>query len=87
MLGSRAAVLRTSWVYAAEGRNFVRTMLTLMGSRPEVRVVADQVGSPTAARSVAEGLWALAMRPQLAGRFHWTDPRGLGGLYADPCRT
>ncbi len=80
VLGSRAAVLRTSWVYAAEGRNFVRTMLTLMGSRPEVRVVADQIGSPTAARSVAEGLWALAMRPQLAGRFHWTDA-GVASWY------
>ena len=72
-LGERAAVLRTAWVYAARGRNFVRTMLRLMRELKEVRVVADQHGTPTSADSIARALWALALRPDLHGVLHWTD--------------
>ena len=50
---SRYLVLRTSWVYAAEGKNFLLTMLRLGAERPELRVVDDQVGAPTAAASIA----------------------------------
>lgn len=50
----RSTSLRTSWVYAAEGRNFVRTMLELAANSNEVRVVADQRGRPTWAGTVAE---------------------------------
>jgi dTDP-4-dehydrorhamnose reductase len=67
-----ALLVRTAWVYAAEGGNFVRTMLRLMAERDEVRVVADQVGTPTHAASLARailGLLAKAAR----GTFHWTD--------------
>lgn len=68
-----AAVVRTAWVYAPQGKNFVLTMLRLMRERGAVRVVSDQRGSPTAARSVATVLWRLAELPQLHGLFHWTD--------------
>jgi len=72
-LPGRSVVLRTAWVYAAEGANFVRTMLRLMAEKKSVRVVADQVGTPTAARSIAKALWAIAAQPQIDGIQHWTD--------------
>jgi dTDP-4-dehydrorhamnose reductase len=63
-------IIRTAWVYAAQGNNFVRTMLRLMAERDEVRVVADQAGTPTHAPSLARAIWALQDH---RGTFHWTD--------------
>jgi dTDP-4-dehydrorhamnose reductase len=73
VLSQRAVVLRTAWVYAAQGRNFLLTMLRLMRERGTVSVVADQHGSPTSADSIASALWAIARRPDLHGVQHWTD--------------
>jgi dTDP-4-dehydrorhamnose reductase len=73
ILQERCAVLRTSWVYAPQGRNFVLTMLRLMREQGRVRVVADQTGCPTAASSVATALWRLGQLTPLHGIFHWTD--------------
>lgn len=63
-------IIRTAWVYAASGNNFVRTMLRLFAEHEEVRVVADQVGTPTHAASLARAIWALQDHH---GTFHWTD--------------
>jgi dTDP-4-dehydrorhamnose reductase len=79
-LPGRALVLRTAWVYAATGRNFLLTMLKLMREKGSVRVVADQIGTPTAAESVARTIWALAERPALHGIYHWTDA-GVASWY------
>lgn len=72
-LGDRAAVVRTAWVYAADGRNFLLTMLRLMSERDELRVVSDQIGTPTSAASAARAAWAAASRPEAHGLLHWTD--------------
>lgn len=72
-------IVRTAWVYAAVGNNFVHTMLRLMRERPEVRVVSDQVGTPTHADSLARAIWALDAAGA-TGIHHWTDA-GVASWY------
>jgi dTDP-4-dehydrorhamnose reductase len=72
--GSRTGiVLRTSWVYASVGRNFVLTMLKLMRERDQISVVCDQIGTPTWATSAAEAIWCLIDAAAEGGVYHWTD--------------
>ncbi len=71
--GRDAIVLRTAWVYASAGRNFALTMLRLMRVRDEVRVVADQIGTPTWATGIAQAIWGLIDSAAAAGMYHWTD--------------
>ena len=71
--GASHAVVRTSWVYSPDGRNFVLTMLRLMREQGIVRVVNDQIGSPTSARGLAEICWVLALNGDAGGLFHWSD--------------
>jgi dTDP-4-dehydrorhamnose reductase len=73
ILGERAIILRTAWVYAPQGKNFLLTMLRLMRERGAVRVVADQHGTPTTADSIAGALWAIAHQHDTRRILHWTD--------------
>jgi dTDP-4-dehydrorhamnose reductase len=70
-------ILRTAWVYAPYGKNFVRTMLALAESREEVRIVADQLGCPTYAPDIAVAIVGIARNllrnpsdPMMRGIFH-----------------
>jgi dTDP-4-dehydrorhamnose reductase len=79
LAGPDALIVRTAWVYAPAGGNFVRTMLRLMAQGADVRVVADQIGTPTYAPSLAVALWKLAMI-EARGIYHYTDS-GVASWY------
>jgi dTDP-4-dehydrorhamnose reductase len=65
-----AVIIRTSWVYAAHGANFVKTMLRLADLKSELSIVGDQTGGPTPAAAIADACLDIALKPE-----------GPGGLY------
>ena len=73
--GVRHLILRTSWLYSAYGANFVKTMCRLQGERPELRVVFDQVGSPTWAADLARFIYEVVEQEKLdvQGIFHYSN--------------
>jgi dTDP-4-dehydrorhamnose reductase len=72
---AKAIILRTAWVYAATGKNFVRTMLTVGKTRPRLTVVADQHGCPTTATDLGDAIMAIIWRLDATG---WQkDYRGI----------
>lgn len=71
VLGDRSLVLRTAWLYAGRGNNFVHTMLRLMRDRDAIQVVDDQIGTPTEAGGLARAVWS-AIKCDLSGTHHWT---------------
>jgi dTDP-4-dehydrorhamnose reductase len=68
-----SAIVRTAWVHSAFGSNFVRTAARHLLAGRAMRVVDDQIGTPTRAENLATALWRLAERPEIAGTLHFTD--------------
>lgn len=73
--GCKAIIIRTAWLYSPYGKNFVKTMASLMATRQEVGVVADQVGSPTCAEDLAAFIYGIIETGMLGhtGVYHYTD--------------
>ena len=69
----QGVVVRASWLYSEFGRNFVKTMLSLMAERDELAVVNDQSGCPTSAHSLAALIWRMVLLPARSGLYHWHD--------------
>lgn len=73
-LAPEALIIRTAWLYSTFGNNFVKTMLRLADSQPEIKVVSDQVGTPTYARDLAAAIAKILHSHQwVPGIFHFTD--------------
>jgi dTDP-4-dehydrorhamnose reductase len=70
-VGGQHLILRTSWVYAAHGRNFLLTMQRLLQEKPELKVVADQFGAPTWAGAIAQSTVQLVERWQAGQAGDW----------------
>lgn len=69
--GCRHLIFRTSWVYGARGSNFLLTMRRLMRERPELKIVADQIGAPTWCRDLAEATAQVLAQVRAADESHW----------------
>jgi dTDP-4-dehydrorhamnose reductase len=67
-----STIIRTSWAYSTHGNNFVKTMLTLMKTKPELGIISDQIGSPTYAKGLAEACIS-GIENKLMGVHHYTD--------------
>ncbi len=78
---SDSIILRTSWVYSAYGKNFVKTMVKLMGERKELNVVDDQFGSPTYAADLANALYRIARSKHAPGGIYHFSNGGVISWY------
>ena len=73
--GCRSIIIRTAWLYSEFGKNFVKTMLNLTATRPELKVVFDQVGTPTYAYDLAQTIVAILGNP-ICGIYHYSNKIG-----------
>ena len=80
-LAPESIIIRTAWLYSPYGKNFVKTMLRLGQEKPEISVVADQIGTPTYAADLAAAIVTILQAPQwVEGIFHFTD-EGVASWY------
>ncbi|MDE6264139.1 MAG: dTDP-4-dehydrorhamnose reductase [Paramuribaculum sp.] len=74
--GCKAIIIRTAWLYSEFGKNFVKTMLNLTATKPELKVVVDQTGTPTYARDLASAIVDIidnCKYPGNEGTYHYSD--------------
>lgn len=74
--GCKALIFRTAWLYSEYGKNFVKTMLTLTSTKPELKVVFDQAGTPTYAQDLADAIVSIINRGEYAGNegiYHYSN--------------
>ncbi len=74
--GVRALIFRTAWLYSEVSKNFVKTMLALTASKPELKVVFDQCGTPTYAQDLADAIVDIITRRQMEGNegiYHYSN--------------
>ena len=79
ILNNQALIVRTSWLYSSHGNNFVKTMLQLMQERDTLGLVADQIGTPTWAATLANCIWKL-IEARASGLYHCAD-NGVASWY------
>lgn len=80
-LGDDAVILRTAWLYSPYGKNFVKTMLTLGKDKPALKVVFDQVGTPTCARDLARAIVTVMSAEQWHGGIYHFSNEGVISWY------
>lgn len=74
--GCKALIFRTAWLYSEYGRNFVKTMLDLTAAKPELKVVFDQVGTPTYAQDLADAIFSIIESRSFKGNegiYHYSN--------------
>lgn len=71
--GCNYIIIRTAWLYSEFGKNFVKTMLNLTATKPELKVVFDQVGTPTYAYDLAEAIVAILQKKENTGIYHFSN--------------
>lgn len=80
-LSPESIVVRTGWLYSPYGHNFLLTMLRLGASQPQVRVVSDQIGTPTYAADLAEAIATIVLSPQWIGGIYNFSNEGVCSWY------
>lgn len=71
-VGCKFVIIRTAWLYSEFGKNFVKTMLNLTATKPQLKVVFDQVGTPTYAGDLAKAIVAILKKP-VEGIYHYSN--------------
>ena len=79
VLGNTALIIRTAWLYSSHGNNFVKTMLNLMKGHNNIKVIDEQIGTPTWGYGLANAIW-IAAEKKLTGTLHYTDA-GVASWY------
>jgi len=79
ILGHKALIIRTAWLYSSHGNNFVKTMLNLMKGHSSIKVIDEQIGTPTWGYGLAKAVW-IAAEKELTGVLHYTDA-GVASWY------